>query len=214
MPHRPAYSPLWPLCIAAAAAALFFALTSALTHEGLVGTLDARFAAWMAEHRDPSLESVVRGFTSLGLAGVLGPLAACCAGAMAWARRSFAPILTVAAAIATATGASTALKRLFDRPRPPYELAIPPFEHTASFPSGHTLNAAIIAGVLAWTMGRRWAYAAAVIFAASMGASRVWLGHHWLSDVCASWCLGILIVAVLERFARLRARRNLAGHTG
>ena len=41
----------------------------------------------------------------------------------------------------------------------------------------------------------RWARVATVLlaslFAATMGLSRVYLGHHWLTDVLVAWALGL-----------------------
>jgi undecaprenyl-diphosphatase len=58
-----------------------------------------------------------------------------------------------------------------------------------SFPSGHTSMAFGFFAVLA--MGRRWAWAAAgLAAAAAVGASRVYLGVHHLSDVTVGMLLG------------------------
>ena len=60
-----------------------------------------------------------------------------------------------------------------------------------SFPSGHALNAFAIGSVLALAFP-----AAAVLIllvAASVAASRVVLGLHWLSDVVAGVVVGLVI---------------------
>lgn len=55
-----------------------------------------------------------------------------------------------------AVGGSLAMtvvgKRLTDRARPPYELAVPPYETSASFPSGHTLNSIVITGMFCYLL--------------------------------------------------------------
>ena len=102
------------------------------------------------------------------------------------------------------------LKLTFERIRPLHEVAVPPFEHTFSFPSGHTLNAVVIAGVMAYLLCQHIRSAGlralisgcGIAYALLMGISRVFLAHHWLSDVLAGWCIGSLCLTasiVVER---------------
>jgi undecaprenyl-diphosphatase len=60
-----------------------------------------------------------------------------------------------------------------------------------SFPSGHALNAFALASVLA--LSYPFAAAPMLAIAASVAASRVVLGLHWLSDVVAGALGGLLI---------------------
>ena len=131
-------------------------------------------------------------------------------------------ILVLAASITITYGASThspwvirmdhwALNHaLAARSRPLHEVAVPPFEHTFSFPSGHTLNAVVIAGVMAYLLCQHTRSAGlralisgcGIAYALLMGISRVFLAQPWLSDVLAGWCIGSLCLAasiVVER---------------
>lgn len=124
---------------------------------------------------------------------------------IAWAWRSWAPLVLVGVAVGTSTLATVFGKQLFGRARPPIDLAVPPLETTASFPSGHTLNGTVIAGILCYLMlhwfRRASARAAWIVgfslYALSMGMSRVYLGHHWLTDVLVGWTLGLAWVLVV-----------------
>ncbi|HXK10902.1 MAG TPA: phosphatase PAP2 family protein [Vicinamibacteria bacterium] len=60
-----------------------------------------------------------------------------------------------------------------------------------SFPSGHALNAFAIGSVVA--LAFRFAAVPVLALAASVAASRVVLGLHWLSDVIVGAFLGLLI---------------------
>lgn len=78
------------------------------------------------------------------------------------------------------------------RPRPPDvgPLAWLPSDRF-SFPSGHALNAFAIGSVVALAFPL--ASAPVLALAASVAASRVVLGLHWLSDVLAGALAGLLI---------------------
>jgi undecaprenyl-diphosphatase len=64
-----------------------------------------------------------------------------------------------------------------------------------SFPSGHTLNAFAIGSVLALAFPR--AAPLVLVVATNVGASRVVLGLHWLSDVLAGALAGFVIGAAV-----------------
>lgn len=98
------------------------------------------------------------------------------------------------------------LKLLIDRPRPPFVLASY-LEAGSSFPSAHAAVAVGLYGFLAWLVWRdcaprRWRIAVivgAVLLALLIGASRIYLGVHYPSDVLAGFCVGafFLVLGIL-----------------
>ena len=99
----------------------------------------------------------------------------------------------------------------FGRTRPPTSEAVPPFETSPSFPSGHALNSTVIAGVVAYLVIRRLerqltrllAVGIAFVWAVAIGLSRVFLGHHWLTDVMFGWVIGLAWLTVVVVAHRL-----------
>jgi undecaprenyl-diphosphatase len=116
---------------------------------------------------------------------------------LAGGERGRAAAAAAGVAALVASGVFMALKQCFRRPRPCDLAAHPLFDlrppDAFSFPSGHTMNAFAIGSVLALFFPA--AAAVLALLAAGIGASRVVLGLHYPSDVCAGAALGMLIGA-------------------
>lgn len=104
--------------------------------------------------------------------------------------RRFREATFAAVALGGAALLNLATKQLFARDRPTLWESISP-ETTFSFPSGHAMGSATLACVLiALAWGTRWrlpVLAVAGTFAFAVGASRVYLGVHYPSDILAGW---------------------------
>lgn len=85
-------------------------------------------------------------------------------------------------------------KPLFARDRPGLWESIAP-EGSYSFPSGHAMGSMTLACVLVllcWWTRLRWpVLAATIVFVALVGASRVYLGVHFPSDILAGWAAAV-----------------------
>ncbi|BFO20249.1 hypothetical protein SHKM778_66370 [Streptomyces sp. KM77-8] len=77
-------------------------------------------------------------------------------------------------------------------------------------PSGHTANAVVTWGILAYLAStpraRRWLSALSAVTSLGVGLSTVYIGTHWLSDVVLGWVAGLLILLALPWFEPLIAR--------
>lgn len=107
------------------------------------------------------------------------------------------------------------LKPLFARERPQAAALLPDWIDRWSLPSGHAASAAALAtalGLLATVLPRRrrlLVWAACALYAAAVGASRLWLGAHWPSDVIAGWLFGAgLALALGAALAPVRIRAS------
>jgi undecaprenyl-diphosphatase len=176
--------------------ALFFGLA----HEVLEGeTLpyDRTLELWLHRFDVGPLTLLMRGLTDLASVPGLAILSAAVALFLLWQRRW--RLAGVWVGLAAGTGLLvTALKLFFARTRPDLfrVLALP---HSFSFPSGHATGSSALFGTLAlmvaqvrpaWT-GRVSVLAGLIIL--GVGASRIYLGVHWPTDVLAGYLLGSLL---------------------
>lgn len=106
-------------------------------------------------------------------------------------------------------GIETAVKALVDRGRPVFSHPVAT-AGGGSFPSGHTAGSAALYGILVLLLVRRLVViVAATVFVLAVGASRVVLGVHYLSDVVGGLALGVAVAAgtlLLTDFVVARTR--------
>jgi undecaprenyl-diphosphatase len=187
--------------------------------EGDTQAFDVRIVRSLRSDVDPSrpkgppwMEGVLSDLTALGSPVVLGLIVLVIAGYLLLQQR----YLTAAMVVATAISGEVideVLKLLFERPRPsvvPHLRAVV----TASFPSGHAMLSAIIYLTLGALLMRVvegrftkiYCMGIAMFLTLIVGASRVFLGVHYPSDVLGGWMLGFLWAAitflVTRRFER------------
>ena len=102
-------------------------------------------------------------------------------------------------------------KNVVGRARPPVADAVPPYETSPSFPSGHALNNTVAACLVAYLLLlhltslllRIVSVVLAVVWFVMIGLTRVFLGYHWLTDVMVGWALGLAWAALLITSHRL-----------
>ncbi|MHA7223460.1 phosphatase PAP2 family protein [Arthrobacter sp. RHLT1-20] len=219
------YAALWLTLVIGGIVVVALALLGAEVYDNVVdeaglANLDEPALALAEDLRTPELNSAVTGFTNIGGSIGMPILAGILTAWLTWLNRTWRPIILVCGAAAVSITATTFGKNLFGRARPDFVHAVPPYETSPSFPSGHALNSTVVIGVLVYltclqlkkTSARAAVIAAGVIFIVAMGLSRVFLGHHWMTDVIAAWLLGLawlgIVILAHRLFHALRHREH------
>ncbi|RLQ87235.1 phosphatase PAP2 family protein [Notoacmeibacter ruber] len=135
-------------------------------------------------------------YTALGGIPVVCLLVLTVLGFLAVERR-WGAALFVSIGILGGMALSSTLKIFYSRPRPDLVAQLDVI-HTKSFPSGHATITTCVVLTLAVMLirltesrpGRAYIFAMAVLYALLIGATRVYLGVHWPSDVLAGWAIG------------------------
>jgi len=168
------------------------------------------------------LQETARDVTALGGVTILALVVVVSIALLVLHRRRIQALIFGAAVLLGQTLAELT-KHLVGRNRPDL---VPHLDlvYSSSFPSGHSAMSPIVyftlAGILAAGEPNRGAKTLLLGVAAALvlgvGASRVYLGVHWPTDVLGGWAMGtavaLLATLVLHRFAPHRSRR--AGRPG
>jgi undecaprenyl-diphosphatase len=221
------YAALWITLIIGGFLVVTLTLLSAQVYDAVVDQdgvsgLDKPALQLAKELRNPGLDSAVTAFTNIGGGIGMPILASILVAWLIYASRSWRPLILVGGAAAVSVTATSVGKTLLGRTRPDHIDAVPPFEFSPSFPSGHTLNTTVVIGIVVYlvclefrkTSTRAWVVAAGALFIIAMGLSRVFLGHHWLTDVMAAWLIGAAWVAVVILAHRLFHHFRRREHAG
>ncbi|MEP9361631.1 VTT domain-containing protein [Nocardioides sp. CN2-186] len=179
---------------------------AALERDG-VAAHDASISDTVVVHRSDTLTPLARAASWAGGEVSVALLSVAVIVTLLIARRRREAVV-VGVAMAGAAVLVVGIKHLVMRARPGPADLLGPVDHGYSFPSGHTLFSAVFLAMVVWLvlphLARHWrpfVVGTALVLAAAVGASRVYLGYHWPTDVLASWLiatgwLGLLYVAL------------------
>ena len=164
---------------------------------------DAPITAWAERIQTSNVEDTIRIANRFG--GGMNPAMVVVfflvAGVVYRTRRWIAYGVAMALAGAAAGVSVQIVKYTAGRTRP--ELWLGPFHHAraaaTSFPSGHTVGAFALAGVLMLASPSRTMRIVALLLALSVAVSRVLAFRHWTSDVLASAAIGMILAAIAVR---------------
>jgi membrane protein DedA with SNARE-associated domain/membrane-associated phospholipid phosphatase len=190
-------------------------IVTGLVIQRAFSNLDLSVQNLLSDLRSAPADDLMVPITMLGDGIVIYMVAAVIIAWLAWYRAWRAAIATLVT-IALARLSVVTLKALIERPRPLTEAGFNPYD-SFSFPSGHTVMAATLLGVIAilasHAMGR-WSKAlvaaVAAMIAVAIGFSRLYLGVHWTSDVIGGFVIALILVTafgiVIEAIPARRIR--------
>lgn len=213
----PPLSRVHKLLIASTAAFYLAVVLAVLTTSRLVA-LDWWVMMFKPYEHWPAFEQFLNVYV---IAGQRGPSSIVVGAWLAWRclrLRSWRPLLVMGVALVLLNMSVGAVKIGMGRLGPHYahvagsnEL----FLGGGIFPSGHTANAVVTWGIVAYcaVRHRRLGAFLAGFMGITVGLTTLYLGTHWVSDVLAGWAAGALVLLALPLFepviesadARLRA---------
>lgn len=207
--------------LAAVAAAWAFVEIAGNVTAGSTLEFDRRIVRALRRSDDPAvpigpswLGVAARDVTSLGGTAVLTLAFLAIVGYLLLVKKRQA-IVFLSVAILGGVLVDVALKVLYRRERPD---VVPHLDHamSSSFPSGHSMLAAIVyltlgalvARVTPGRLAKLYVISVAVTATLLVGTSRVFLGVHYPTDVLAGWAAGLLWALLCELAARALQKRG------
>jgi membrane-associated phospholipid phosphatase len=143
-------------------------------------------------------------YVVLGQRGPTAVMVAAWLGWRSWRQHTLRPLLALGAALLLLNTTVGAAKIGMGRLGPHYATVIGSNEMWRGgdiFPSGHTANAVVTWGILAYMAStpraRRYLSAGSAAMSLGVGLTTVYLGTHWLSDVLLGWAAGLLVLLAL-----------------
>ncbi|MFF7182270.1 phosphatase PAP2 family protein [Streptomyces sp. NPDC008121] len=184
--------------------AFYLAIVVAVLLSSWLVTLDWKIMLFRPYQQWPELHAFLDYYVVLGQRGPTAVMVAAWLGWRSWRQHTLRPLLTLGAALLLLNITVGAVKIGLGRLGPHYATQIGSAELFAGgdiFPSGHTANAVVTWGILAYLAttprARRYLSALSAVVALGVGLTTVYLGTHWLSDVLLGWAAGLLILLAL-----------------
>ncbi|MFF3908992.1 phosphatase PAP2 family protein [Streptomyces sp. NPDC001848] len=184
--------------------AFYLAIVWAVVVSSWLVRLDWQVMFFRPYQQWPQIHAFLDYYVVLGQRGPTAVMVAAWLGWRSWRQHTLRPLLTLGAALLLLNITVGAAKYGMGRLGPHYATVIGSNEMWRGgdiFPSGHTANAVVTWGILAYLAStpraRRWLSALSAVTSLGVGMTTVYLGTHWLSDVLLGWAAGLLILLAL-----------------
>lgn len=181
--------------------AFYLAIVIAVLMSSWLVALDWKVMLFRPYQQWPGIHAFLDYYVVLGQRGPTAVMVACWLGWRSWRQHTLRPLLTLGASLLLLNVTVGAVKIGLGRLGPHYATQIGSAELFAGgdiFPSGHTANAVVTWGILAYLAAtpraRRYLSAMSALVSLGVGLTTVYLGTHWLSDVVLGWAAGLLIL--------------------
>ncbi|MET7600400.1 phosphatase PAP2 family protein [Streptomyces sp. NPDC004082] len=217
-PERPAHIPVprmsrHRVVLLAATLAFYVAIVWAVAITSWLVRFDWQVMFFRPYQQWPEIHAFLDYYVVLGQRGPTAVMVCAWLGWRSWRQHTLRPLLTLGASLLLLNITVGAAKIGMGRLGPHYAITIGSNEMGLGgdiFPSGHTANAVVTWGILAYLAStpraRRWLSALSAVTSLGVGLTTVYLGTHWLSDVLLGWAAGLLILLALPWFEPLIAR--------
>jgi undecaprenyl-diphosphatase len=181
--------------------------------------LDRTILDWFQSIHRPWLDRVMIDISALGGVAVSALIVSFTVGLLLTLHRARTALFVLGAAVGGAALMQT-IKYLIGRQRPHLEKPLV-IEASHSFPSGHSMLAAVIfltlaliaAAVVPRRRVRVYLVVSSLILVGMIGVSRMYLGVHYCTDVVTGWVAGLawaMLCRWVESHWVLRAERHLS----
>jgi len=196
-----------------------FVVVASEVREGETMSIDRSLLLALRNPHDPAdplgppwFEEMGRDLTALGGVAVLTLVSTAVVVHLALQRKPRSAAF-VACSLLGALALSTALKSVFERPRPDLVTQLS-YVDSSSFPSGHSMLStavyltlgALLARLESSLLLKAHVLSWALLLTLLVGLSRVYAGVHWPTDVLAGWAAGAAWASLCLLIARLLQR--------
>ncbi|MFB8027937.1 phosphatase PAP2 family protein [Streptomyces sp. NPDC056465] len=196
--------------------AFYLAIVVAVLVSSWLVALDWKVMLFRPYQQWPGLHAFLDYYVVLGQRGPTAVMVASWLGWRSWRQHTLRPLLTLGTSLLLLNVTVGAVKLGLGRLGPHYATQIGSAELFAGgdiFPSGHTANAVVTWGILAYLAttprARRYLSAVSAFVSLGVGLTTVYIGTHWLSDVLLGWAAGLLILLALPWFEPLITRTEV-----
>jgi membrane-associated phospholipid phosphatase len=213
----------WAIVITASAIGVGELLKHVAAHDAF-GRADASIERWLAGHRGGVLNTATAVLSAIAntKAVTVAGLALAAVAGLTW-RRWREPMLLVIALVGE-VAIFLSVSAIVHRSRPPV-LRLDVAPPTSSFPSGHTIAAVVLYGALGVLATERFrgralhlfAVIVAIVVPLLVGASRMYRGMHYPTDVAGGLAVGVAWLTVSLHGVRIGVfhhRRGLGRRDG